>query len=153
MATSATQGWFGPLCLQRQFPSFRCTQARSCRHISILDVPVGLGACWSEDCSREAAQKMGSALGWDKSAFILSSRAWKKSARSSCIPNRAAPPIPHRAALDGQRRCRARRKIHKMATTDDWDKTPAMSPKNPRVAVFRCRSFLMGNIRKLWEKP
>jgi hypothetical protein len=25
-----------------------------------------LGACWSEACSREAATKIGSALGWDQ---------------------------------------------------------------------------------------
>jgi len=34
-------------------------------------VPVALGACWSEDCSREAAQKIGSALGWDQTRVHL----------------------------------------------------------------------------------
>src|SRR5262249_39898288 len=29
-------------------------------------VPVALGACWSEECSREAAGKVGTALGWDQ---------------------------------------------------------------------------------------
>jgi glycerol-3-phosphate dehydrogenase len=28
-------------------------------------VPVALGACWSESCSREAALRMGAVLGWD----------------------------------------------------------------------------------------
>jgi glycerol-3-phosphate dehydrogenase len=35
--------------------------------ILLRRVPVALGACWSEECSREAAQKIGSALGWDGS--------------------------------------------------------------------------------------
>jgi len=34
--------------------------------ILLRRVPVALGACWSEDCSREAAEKIGSALGWDQ---------------------------------------------------------------------------------------
>jgi glycerol-3-phosphate dehydrogenase len=34
-------------------------------------VPVALGACWSEHCSREAAQKIGSALGWDQARVYL----------------------------------------------------------------------------------
>ncbi len=33
--------------------------------ILLRRVPVALGACWSEACSREAAGKIGAALGWD----------------------------------------------------------------------------------------
>jgi len=29
-------------------------------------VPVALGACWSETCSREAALRIGAVLGWDE---------------------------------------------------------------------------------------
>ena len=29
-------------------------------------VPVALGACWSESCSREAALRVGAVLGWDE---------------------------------------------------------------------------------------
>jgi len=29
-------------------------------------VPVALGACWSESCSREAALRIGAVLGWDE---------------------------------------------------------------------------------------
>jgi glycerol-3-phosphate dehydrogenase len=39
--------------------------------ILLRRVPVALGACWSEDCSREAAAKIGSALGWDQSRVHL----------------------------------------------------------------------------------
>jgi glycerol-3-phosphate dehydrogenase len=34
--------------------------------ILLRRVPVALGACWTEACSREAAQKIGDALGWDR---------------------------------------------------------------------------------------
>ncbi|HSM87366.1 MAG TPA: glycerol-3-phosphate dehydrogenase/oxidase [Candidatus Limnocylindrales bacterium] len=34
--------------------------------ILLRRVPVALGACWSEDCTREAAAKIGCALGWDQ---------------------------------------------------------------------------------------
>src|SRR5712671_664034 len=39
--------------------------------ILLRRVPVALGACWSEGCSREAATKIGSALGWDQSRVNL----------------------------------------------------------------------------------
>jgi glycerol-3-phosphate dehydrogenase len=32
-------------------------------------VPVALGACWSESCSREAALRIGTVLGWDQQAL------------------------------------------------------------------------------------
>jgi glycerol-3-phosphate dehydrogenase len=34
--------------------------------ILLRRVPVALGACWSEACSKEAATKIGAALGWDQ---------------------------------------------------------------------------------------
>jgi hypothetical protein len=34
--------------------------------ILLRRVPVALGACWSGECSYEAAGKIGSALGWDE---------------------------------------------------------------------------------------
>ncbi|MGZ4856616.1 MAG: glycerol-3-phosphate dehydrogenase C-terminal domain-containing protein, partial [Candidatus Angelobacter sp.] len=39
--------------------------------ILLRRVPVALGACWSDDCSREAAEKIGSALGWDQTRIYL----------------------------------------------------------------------------------
>jgi len=39
--------------------------------ILLRRVPVALGACWSEECSREAAQKIGNALGWDQSRIYM----------------------------------------------------------------------------------
>jgi glycerol-3-phosphate dehydrogenase len=29
-------------------------------------VPVALGSCWSETCSREAAQRIGAVMGWNE---------------------------------------------------------------------------------------
>jgi glycerol-3-phosphate dehydrogenase len=34
--------------------------------ILLRRVPVALGSCWSETCSREAATKIGAAVGWDQ---------------------------------------------------------------------------------------
>jgi glycerol-3-phosphate dehydrogenase len=39
--------------------------------ILLRRVPVALGACWSEECSREAAQKIGNAVGWDQSRVYM----------------------------------------------------------------------------------
>jgi glycerol-3-phosphate dehydrogenase len=39
--------------------------------ILLRRVPVALGACWSEECSREAAQKIGRALGWDQTRVYM----------------------------------------------------------------------------------
>lgn len=39
--------------------------------ILLRRVPVALGACWSEECSREAAAKIGSAVGWDQTRIHL----------------------------------------------------------------------------------
>jgi glycerol-3-phosphate dehydrogenase len=39
--------------------------------ILLRRVPVALGACWSEECSREAAEKIGRALGWDQSRTYM----------------------------------------------------------------------------------
>jgi glycerol-3-phosphate dehydrogenase len=39
--------------------------------ILLRRVPVALGACWSEECSREAAEKIGRALGWDQSRIYM----------------------------------------------------------------------------------
>ena len=35
--------------------------------ILLRRVPVALGACWSESCSRQAAKRIGTALGWNES--------------------------------------------------------------------------------------
>jgi glycerol-3-phosphate dehydrogenase len=39
--------------------------------ILLRRVPVTLGACWQRECSREAAQKIGRALGWDQARLHM----------------------------------------------------------------------------------
>jgi glycerol-3-phosphate dehydrogenase len=39
--------------------------------ILLRRVPVALGACWQEECSREAAHKIGRALGWDTARVYM----------------------------------------------------------------------------------
>ena len=39
--------------------------------ILLRRVPVALGACWQEECSREAAEKIGRALGWDQQRIYM----------------------------------------------------------------------------------
>ncbi len=34
--------------------------------ILLRRVPVALGACWSSECTRDAAQRIGAAVGWDQ---------------------------------------------------------------------------------------
>src|ERR1700722_11379700 len=40
-------------------------------------VPVALGACWSESCSREAASRIGAVLGWNEQALGASLEAFE----------------------------------------------------------------------------
>jgi glycerol-3-phosphate dehydrogenase len=39
--------------------------------ILLRRVPVALGACWQEECSRDAAHKIGRALGWDQPRIYM----------------------------------------------------------------------------------
>jgi glycerol-3-phosphate dehydrogenase len=66
--------------------------------ILLRRVPVALGGCWSEDCSRTAATRIGEALGWDNRRinteledFEIERRAFLK--RPSRDPLRRQPVI------------------------------------------------------------
>lgn len=54
--------------------------------ILLRRVPVALGACWSEECSREAAQKIGTALGWDSSRIGQELEAFEEERRAFLHP-------------------------------------------------------------------
>ncbi|HKW75876.1 MAG TPA: glycerol-3-phosphate dehydrogenase/oxidase [Terriglobales bacterium] len=54
--------------------------------ILLRRVPVALGGCWSEECSREAAQKIGAALGWDSSRIGLELEAFEEERRMFLHP-------------------------------------------------------------------
>jgi glycerol-3-phosphate dehydrogenase len=67
--------------------------------ILLRRVPVALGACWQEECSREAAEKIGRALGWDqqriymellrleeeREQFLHPRHGQKRDAKQSCV--------------------------------------------------------------------
>lgn len=87
-STLAIAGWFGrrAMCVARQASSDPALQRPLCTHsehivaeaveavqhefavrladILLRRVPVALGACWSDECSRTAAARIGAALGW-----------------------------------------------------------------------------------------
>lgn len=65
--------------------------------ILLRRVPVALGACWSEECSREAAQKIGAALGWDSSRIGQELDAFKEE-RQKFLHPQSTPSSAARAA-------------------------------------------------------
>ncbi len=46
--------------------------------ILLRRVPVALGACWSQECARVAAQRVGSALGWDEGRIAAERAAFEE---------------------------------------------------------------------------
>jgi hypothetical protein len=45
--------------------AYRREFAMTLGDVLLRRVPVALGACWSESCSREAALRIGAVLGWN----------------------------------------------------------------------------------------
>jgi len=62
-------------------------------------VPVALGQCWSETCSREAALRIGAVLGWDTHAMGSNLEAFETE-RASFLHHPARPAIALEAAAD-----------------------------------------------------
>ena len=62
-------------------------------------VPVALGACWSESCSREAALRIGAVMGWDDSRSGREPGVIRNGARR--LP---APPLPRLLGTANRRR-------------------------------------------------
>jgi len=59
--------------------------------ILLRRVPVALGACWSEECSREAAQKIGRALGWDTARVYMELLRFEEERASFLHPRHGQP--------------------------------------------------------------
>jgi len=64
--------------------------AMTLRDILLRRVPVAMGACWSHECSREAAVRIKSVMGWSEKqtateleAFELERSAFLRKAASS----------------------------------------------------------------------
>ncbi|HKV91133.1 MAG TPA: glycerol-3-phosphate dehydrogenase/oxidase [Candidatus Angelobacter sp.] len=72
--------------------------------ILLRRVPVALGACWQEECSREAAHKIGHALGWDRSRIYLELLRFEEEREQFLHPRHGQP----REAKPG---CGAREKV------------------------------------------
>ncbi|HEV3040109.1 MAG TPA: glycerol-3-phosphate dehydrogenase/oxidase [Candidatus Angelobacter sp.] len=72
-AARQNQNWATPICPHTEHIVAEAVEAvfHECAvtlgDILLRRVPVALGACWSELCSREAANRIGSALGWNES--------------------------------------------------------------------------------------
>ena len=49
--------------------AYRSEFAVTLGDVLLRRVPVALGACWSESCSREAALRIGAVLGWNDQAL------------------------------------------------------------------------------------
>ncbi len=49
--------------------AYRKEYAVSLADVLLRRVPVALGACWSESCSREAALRIGAVMGWNEQEF------------------------------------------------------------------------------------
>jgi len=58
--------------------------------ILLRRVPVALGACWSTACSREAAQKIGAALGWEERRIHLELESFEQERERFLHPNSGA---------------------------------------------------------------
>lgn len=59
--------------------------------ILLRRVPVALGACWSETCSREAAAKIGAALGWDQARIGLELENFEQERDEFLHPQTSSP--------------------------------------------------------------
>jgi glycerol-3-phosphate dehydrogenase len=59
--------------------------------ILLRRVPVALGACWQEECSREAAQKIGRALGWDQARVYMELLRFEEERASFLHPRHGQP--------------------------------------------------------------
>jgi len=62
-------------------------------------VPVALGACWSESCSREAALRIGAVLGWNEHTMGANLEAFEMERTAFLRPVGRAV-APHEAAAD-----------------------------------------------------
>jgi glycerol-3-phosphate dehydrogenase len=57
-------------------------------------VPVALGACWSESCSREAASRIGAVMGWNQQTLGANLESFEME-RTAFLkrPSRSASPL------------------------------------------------------------
>jgi glycerol-3-phosphate dehydrogenase len=78
--------------------AYRCEYAVTLADVLLRRVPVALGACWSESCSREAALRIGAVLGWDERAMGANLEAFETERSAFLHP--VGQPVAREAAAD-----------------------------------------------------
>jgi len=71
--------------------AYRREYAVTLGDVLLRRVPVALGACWSESCSREAALRIGAVLGWDEHAMGANLEAFEMERAAFLRPVGRAP--------------------------------------------------------------
>jgi glycerol-3-phosphate dehydrogenase len=79
--------------------AFRRECAVSLADVLLRRVPVALGSCWSESCSREAALRIGAVLGWDEYTIGANLEAFETE-RASFLHRVSSRPSALEAAAD-----------------------------------------------------
>ena len=75
--------------------AFRREYAGTLGDVLLRRVPVALGACWSESCSREAALRIGAVMGWNQQALGSNLESFEME-RAAFLK----PPARHTTALE-----------------------------------------------------
>jgi len=79
--------------------AYRRECAVSLADVLLRRVPVALGSCWSESCSREAALRIGAVLGWDEQTLGANLEAFETE-RSAFLRKLSGRPSALEAAAD-----------------------------------------------------
>jgi len=82
-------------------------QAITLGDILLRRVPVALGACWSEACSKEAATKIGAALGWEQARLHMELEGFEEERRLFLHPQCDSGPktvVPSSSPSTGNRK-------------------------------------------------
>ena len=101
--------WRVPICSHT--PHILAEVAKAVRHekavtlgdILLRRVPVALGACWSAECSREAAEKIGYALGWTLPSIEEELEEFEGERRAFLHPQEAVVRSPGLTQRSGRR--------------------------------------------------
>jgi glycerol-3-phosphate dehydrogenase len=95
-AASQNQSLAAPLCphsdhiVAEAVEAVFYESAMTLGDVLLRRVPVALGECWSELCSREAAKRIGSALGWNQSRIAKELESFEDERERFLHPKRAS---------------------------------------------------------------
>ena len=74
--------------------AFNTQHAFSLGDVLLRRVPVALGACWSEECSTEAAQKIGRVMGWSYKTIEKALQSFEEERTKFLNPSPSGHPLP-----------------------------------------------------------